>query len=175
MRRIPINDFERRIMKFIVRATKLSLAAVMLVVCLSASAQNNYEVRKDKDGFLEGRNYKAGGVVVMLFVKVFPGYETLYFNYLDDVWKKQQEALMKEGIILSYRVLQANAGHKDDYNVVLITEYKNRTTMDERSAEADMITRGITGSDQKMAEAFRDREKIRKIFGGKVTREIILR
>lgn len=162
-------------MKFITRATKFLLAAVMLVVCLSVSAQGPYEVRKDKDGFLEGRNYKSGGVFVLLFVKVFPGHETLYFNYLDDVWKKQQDALVKEGIIRSYKVLQANPGHKEDYNVVLITEYKDRTTMDERSAEADTITRGITGSDQKMAEAFRDREKIRKIFGGKVTREIILR
>lgn len=162
-------------MKFIAKAIKVSLAAAMLVICLSASAQSPYEVRKDKDGFLEGRNYKTGGVFVLLFVKVFPGQETLYFNYLDDVWKKQQEALLKEGIILSYRVLQANPGHKDDYNVVLITEYKNRTTMDERAAEADTIVRGITGSDQKMAEAFRDREKVRKIFGGKVTREIILR
>lgn len=160
-------------MRLITKLTKTLMGAIILVVCLSASAQ--IEVRKDKDGFLEGRNYKTGGVFVLLFVRVQPGQETLYFNYLDDVWKKQQEALKKEGVILSYKVLQANAGHKDDYNVVLITEYKDRTTMDERSAEADTIVRGITGSDQKMAEAFRDREKVRKIFGGKVTREIILR
>lgn len=155
------------------KAIKSLCAAVILIACLSASAQ--IEVRKDKDGFLEGRNYKSGGVWVMLFVRVHPGQETLYFNYLDDVWKKQQEALIKEGIILSYKVLQANAGHKEDYNVVLMTEYKSRTAMDENSAKADSIVRQITGSDQQMAEAFRDREKVRKIFGGKVTREIILR
>lgn len=160
-------------MRFIAKVSKTLFAALILVVCLSASAQ--IEVRKDKDGFLEGRNYKTGGVWVLLFVRVHPGQENLYFNYLDDVWKKQQEALIKEGIILSYKVLQANAGHKEDYNVVLMTEYKDRTAMDENSAKADMIVRGITGSDEKMAEAFRDREKVRKIFGGKVTREIILR
>lgn len=160
-------------MRIIAKVTIPLLTAGILAVFLSASAQ--IQVPKDKDGFLEGRNYKTGGVWVLLFVRVHPGQETLYFNYLDDVWKKQQEALKKEGIILSYKVLHANAGHKEDYNVVLMTEYKDRTTMDEYSAVADTITRGITGGDEKMAAAFRDREKIRKIFGGKVTREIILR
>jgi hypothetical protein len=160
-------------MRIIAKVIKPLFTAAMLIVCLSTSAQ--IQVNKDKDGFLEGRNYKAGGVWVMLFVRVHPGQETLYFNYLDDVWKKQQEALKKEGIILSYKILQANAGYKEDYNVVLMTEYKDRTTMDENAALADTIVRGITGSDEKMALAFRDREKIRKIFGGKVTREVILR
>lgn len=155
------------------RLIKSLFTAGILIMCLTTSAQ--IPVNKDKDGFLEGRNYKGGGVWVLLFVRVHPGQDTLYFNYLADVWKQQQEALKKEGIILSYKVLHANAGHKEDYNVVLMTEYKDRTTMDERSAEADTIVRGITGSDEKMALAFQDREKIRKIFGGKIAREIILR
>jgi hypothetical protein len=160
-------------MRINAKVMKSLLTAVVLFTCLTTSAQ--IQVKKDADGFLEGRNYKGAGVWVMLFVRVHPGQENLYFNYLADVWKRQQEALKKEGIILSYKVLQANAGHKEDYNVVLMTEYASRTAMDENSAKADTIVRGIVGTDEKMAEAFRDREKVRKIFGGKITREIILR
>src|SRR2546430_250044 len=114
-------------MKLITKIIKSSLTALLLIICVSAFAQNDvrkdgvrkdegskpptesrFEVRKDKDGFLEGRNFKTGSVWIVLFVRTLPGKDPIYLNYLADVWKRQQEALKQEGVVLSYKVLQTN-------------------------------------------------------------------
>ena len=138
---------------------------------------SDVEVKRDKDGFLEGRNYKADGSCwVILFVRVLPPAETVYFNYLDDGWKKQQEALKQAGIIRSYKVLYTNMVHKNDYNVMLMTEYKDRATLDEAQQGAyDAVNRQISGSDEKVVLAFRERAYMRTLLGGKISKEVILR
>jgi len=58
-------------MKLITKIIQNSMTALLLIICVSASGQNEahkdagsapanesrFEVRKDKDGFLEGRNF----------------------------------------------------------------------------------------------------------------------
>src|SRR5262249_51337916 len=85
----------------------------------SEDSTKGIEVKRDKDGFLEGRDYKMGGCWVILFVRVLPPAETGYFNYLADGWKKQQEALNTAGIIGRYTIMYTNRAHKNDYNFML--------------------------------------------------------
>ena len=167
-------------MKLIARVTKSLFMCVMLMICLSVSANvgspSDTEVRRDKDGFVEGQNFKEGSCWVILFVRVLPEAETAYFNYLDDGWKKQQDILKKEGVILSYKVLRTNMVHKNDYNVMLMTEYRDRAALDEaQQGTYDAVGRMISGSDEKVVLAFRERAHMRTLFGGKITKEIILR
>lgn len=167
-------------MKLIAKVTKSLLMCAMLVICLSASANVgsplDTEVRRDKDGFVEGQNFKDGSCWVFLFVRVLPEAESVYFNYLDDGWKKQQEILKKEGVILSYKVMRTNMVHKNDYNVMLMTEYKDRATLDAaQQGTYDAVGRMISGSDEKVVMAFRERAHMRTLFGGKITKEVILK
>jgi hypothetical protein len=179
-------------MRLIKKLIKSSMAALLLIVCFSASGQvgvrrdgpseattsptgTRFEVRKDKDGFLEGHNFKTGTVWIVLFVRVMPGKDGVYFNYLADVWKRQQELLKQDGVILSYKVLQTNQIHKDDFNVVLMTEYKSRASIDENQGKLDTVVRQVTGTDEVTMAAYREREKVRRFFGGKICREIIFR
>jgi hypothetical protein len=166
--------------KLYIAIARTLIASVVLILCLSAFAQGggspDVNVKKDKDGFLEGRDYKSGSCWVILFVRVLPPAETVYFNYLADGWKKQQEALKQAGVILSYRVMHTNMVHKNDYNVLLMTEYKDRATLDEAQQGAyDAIGRQISGSDEKVVLAFRERAGMRTLLGGKITKEVILR
>src|SRR5262249_27291197 len=180
-------------MRIAARLIRSVFVSLVLIICVSASSRvgsapraetasgsedstKGVEVKRDKDGFLEGRDYKMGGCWVILFVRVLPPAETVYFNNLADGWKKQQEALKKAGIVLSYKIMYTNMAHKNDYNVMLMTEYKDRATLDEAQQGAyDTIGRQISGTDEKVALAFRERANMRTLFGGKITREVILR
>ena len=172
---------------------KSSLVVLFLLICASQSTQieaskhqqdgqngntvskSRFEVHKDKDGFLEGRNYKTGSVWIVLFVRTLHGRDPIYFNYLADVWKRQQEALKQEVVVLSYKILQTNQIHKDDFNVLVMTEYKSRASIDENQLKMDTVIRSIVGKDEVTMAAYRERETVRRVFGGKICREIIFR
>ena len=176
-------------MRLITRIITNSITALLLLICVSASGQNSirkdeagnpaapsrFEVRKDRDGFLEGRNYKTGAVWIVLFVRTLPGKDPIYFNYLADVWKRQQEALKQEGVVLDYKVLQTNQIHKDDFNVLVMTQYKSRASIDENQGKLDTVIRQVVGKDEVTMAAYRERETVRRVFGGKICREVIFR
>jgi len=176
-------------MKLITKLIQNSIAALLLIICVAASAQNEgrkadggnppaasrFEVRKDKDGFLEGRNYKNGAVWIVLFVRTLPGKDPIYFNYLADVWKRQQELLKQDGVVLDYKVLQTNQIHKDDFNVLVMTQYKSRASIDENQGKLDTVVRQVVGKDEVTMAAYRERETVRRVFGGKICREVIFR
>lgn len=167
-------------MKLTAKVTKSLLMCVMLMVCLSVSAnvgnRSDIEVKRDKDGFVEGQSFKEGSCWVILFVRVLPEAETAYLNYLADGWKKQQEMMKKEGYVLSYTVLRTNMVHKNDFNIMLVTEYKDRATLDAaQQGVYDAVGRMISGTDEKVAAVFLERAHMRTVLGGKISKEIILK
>jgi hypothetical protein len=149
----------------------LAGAVLVLAALLCVSA---YTQIPDKDGFPEGRNFKDGTVWVMTFARNPYGQDITYFNAVADVWKKQQEALKKEGIILSYKVLQPNAGSLDDYNAILMTEYKDFRVMEENADKQTVILRKIASENPESSRILQD-DKVREFFGTKVVREVVLR
>jgi hypothetical protein len=66
--------------------------------------------------------------------------------------------------------------HKNDYNVMLMTEYKDRAALDDaQQGVYDAVGRMISGSDEKVVLAFRERAHMRTLLGGKITKEVILK
>ena len=51
------------------------------------------------------RPFRNGSVWSVSFIKMKPGMETAYLNYIAADWKRKQEALKKDGQILSYKVI----------------------------------------------------------------------
>ncbi len=66
-----------------------------------------------------------------------PGMESSYLNYIAGDWKREQEALKKDGQILSYKVIQTEAHGAGDFNLMLMTEYKNLATMEANETKED--------------------------------------
>ena len=46
------------------------------------------------------RPYRNGSVWNVAFIRMKPGMETAYLNYIATDWKRNQEAMKKEGLIL---------------------------------------------------------------------------
>jgi len=51
--------------------------------------------------------------------------DTAYLNYVAGDWKREQEALKKDGQIISFKVLTTEAHGASDWNIMLMSEYKD--------------------------------------------------
>src|ERR1700752_3664575 len=71
------------------------------------------------------RPYRNGSVWNVAFIRMKPGMDTAYLNYIATDWKKEQDAAKKEGLIVSYKVLTTEAHGSGDFNIMLMTEYKD--------------------------------------------------
>ena len=120
------------------------------------------------------RPYRNGTVWDVAFIKMKPGMETAYLNYIATDWKRNQEASKKDGLILSYKVLTTEAHGSTDWNIMLMTEYKDMATMEANEAKADALLQKVIGDDQKQMQGYRERLEIREVMGNRLAREIVL-
>ncbi len=120
------------------------------------------------------RPYRNGSVWNVAFIKMKPGMETAYLNYIATDWKRNQESMKKEGLIVSYKVLTTEAHGSADFNIMLMTEYKDLATMEANEAKADNLAQTVMGNDQKQMQGYRERLEIREVLQDRLAREIIL-
>jgi pullulanase/glycogen debranching enzyme len=120
------------------------------------------------------RPFRNGSVWNVAMIRMKPGMETAYLNYLANDWKRNQEAAKKEGLLLSYRVLATEAHGTNDWNLLLMTEYKDLATMEANEDKADALSQKVVGDDQKQMQGYKDRSEIREVMGERLAREIVL-
>jgi hypothetical protein len=80
----------------------------------------------------------------------------------------------KEGLILSYRVLTTEGHDQTDWNMLLMTEYKDLATMEANQQKGDAFFQKAVGDDQKQMQGYKDRLEIREVLGTRLAREIVL-
>ncbi len=120
------------------------------------------------------RPYRNGTVWNIGFIRMKPGMDTAYLNYVATDWKRQQEALKKDGLILSYKVLTTEAHGTGDFNIMLMTEYKDLATMEANQTKADALAQQVIGDDQKQIQGYKERLEIREVLQNRLAREIVL-
>lgn len=144
--------------------TQRLLAACLIVctflLCLSVFAQM--------------RPFRNGPVWTIAFIRMKPGMETAYLNYIASEWKKEQEALKAEGITLSYKVLATEGHGSQDFNLMLLTEYKDLATMEANEKKTDALAQKVVGNDEKQMQGYKERADLREVLGQRLAREIVL-
>jgi hypothetical protein len=120
------------------------------------------------------RPFKNGTVWSIAFIRMKPGMETAYLNYIAGDWKREQEALKKEGQSLSYKVVQTEAHGSNDWNLMLMTEYKDLATYEANLEKTDALLQKVIGDDEKQRQGYRDRLAIREVLAERLGREIVL-
>ncbi len=120
------------------------------------------------------RPYRNGSVWDIAFIRIKPGMNAAYMNYLATSGKKEQEALKNDGLILSYKVLSTEGHSAGDFNLLLMTEYKDMATMEANEAKEDAVTQKVVGDDQKQMQGYKDRLDIREVMGERLAREVVL-
>ena len=115
-----------------------------------------------------------GTVWTLSFIRVKAGMGPAYDKYLAGEWKKEQEALKGAGIILSYKVIGTEAHSPTDWDLMLMTEYKDLASFEANQDKADALLQKMFGGDEKVMQGFKDRSEIREVLGTRLAREIIL-
>ncbi len=138
-----------------------SLAVSLLLLGASAFAQVS-------------RPFRNGSVWDIGFIRMKPGMESAYLNYIATDWKRNQEELKRDGLILSYKVLTTESHGANDWNIMLMTEYKDLATMEANEARADALLQRVVGNDEKQRQGYRERLEVREVMGGRLAREIVL-
>jgi hypothetical protein len=141
---------------------KLAAAAALLVLGLSVYAAQVV------------RPYRNGSVWSVAFIRVKPGMDEEYMKYISRNWKAEHEALKKENIILSYKVMTTEAHSPTDWNMLLMTEYKDLATMEANAPKEDELAQKIFGDDQQQMQGYKEREEIREVMGTRLARELVL-
>lgn len=137
----------------------------LFIVTLTLSSTASAQVK---------RPYHDGSVWVVGVIAMKPGMDGAYKNYVATAWKKEQDALKKDGIILSYMVLQTETHSATDWNMLLMTEYKDLASYEASLAKTDNLLQTVIGNDEKQMQGYRERLQIREVLGNRIARQIIL-
>ena len=148
------------------KLNKKTLAGALLTASLLVAGLSVYAQVK--------RPYRDGTVWTIAFIRMKPGMNTAYLTYIATDWKKNQEAAKKEGLIVSYKVLETEGHSPTDFNLMLMTEFKDLASMEANQDKADALAQKVIGDDQKQMQGYKDRSEIREIIGLRLAREIVL-
>ena len=121
------------------------------------------------------RPFHDGSVWDITFVKAKPGVGLKYMNFLATEWKTEQEALKKAGLILDYKVISTESHGTTDWDLMLMTEFKDLATMEAtQDKREEVANKALQSNDEKMIAGYEERANWREIVGNRLAREIIL-
>lgn len=139
--------------------TTLGLFVLLSVFAVNASAQ--------------AKEWKDGTVYTVTMVRTKAGMGDEYLKSLRTTLKLMYDEAMKQGLIISYKVLQGNSANRDDFDTMLLTEYKNMAAMEGHDTQWDAIRDKVIGGAQPELNLMKNRLEYREILGEKMMREVI--
>jgi hypothetical protein len=119
--------------------------------------------------------YTEGPVWSITMVKTKPGMGDDYLKTLAKIYKSTNDEMKKQGLIMDYKVLIGNNANAQDFDVLLMVEYKNMAAFDTLREKADPIADKILGSEEVQRQGAIKRMEIRDILGDKLMREVTLK
>ena len=149
-------------MKSVHKVILSSLVSVLLLLAVSVYGQVH-------------KYFTPGSVWGVTMIRIHPGMDQAYLEYLDTQLKKESDISIKNGFMKSYKILR---GQDDDssWNMLILREYDSYASLEKNQEKADEVLRQATGiDDQKGMQGYVDRSKIRDVTGTKFMRELVLK
>ena len=119
--------------------------------------------------------YTEGPVWAITMVKTKPGMGDDYLKTLAKIYKSTNDEMKKQNLIMDYKVLLGNNANPQDFDILLMVEYKNMAAFDGLREKADPIADKILGSEEVQRQGAIKRMEIREIMGNKLMREVTLK
>ena len=121
------------------------------------------------------RPYTEGPVVNVSAIRTEPGMFDEYMKYVAGPYKQFMDEQQKAGIIVSWTVYAVVPQGPHDPDLYLVTTFKNMAALDGLDAKTDPIVDKVYGSMEKSNAGAIDREKIRKLLGDQLMRELVIK
>lgn len=98
-----------------------------------------------------------------------------YMDYLTKTWMANQEYAKSQGWLLDYHVLQSINPRDGEPNIILITRFADMPTAAEAERRGDILNKRMSQDDHAAAAASGQRNKMRKLMGSVLYREMVKR
>ena len=118
--------------------------------------------------------FSPGTVWTVTMIKMAPGMDQTYLEYLDGQFKKGEDAQIKAGFQKSYKILRT----MDDggaWNLLILREYTSLSSLEANVEKSDAVLQQTSGTDQAQMKGYEDRSKYREVVGTKYARELVLK
>jgi hypothetical protein len=143
---------------------------VTLAACASMAVIGAGLVRAQSDA-----PYTEGPVWGITMVKTKPGMTDDYLKVLAKIYKATNDEMKKQGLIMDYKILLGTDSNPQDFDILLMVEFKNMAAFDNQREKADPIADKILGSEEMQRQGAIKRMEIREIMGNKLMREVTLK
>lgn len=77
-------------------------------------------------------------------------------------------------MILSYKVIRTEAHSPNDWDLMLMVEFKDLASLEANEDKADAMLQKMFGGDEKVMQGFKERSEIREVLGTRLAREVVL-
>lgn len=150
---------------------KIKVVILITAFCVVAG----YSRAQSSSSGASGAPYTEGSVWDITLVKTKPGMSDDYLRGLGQTLKGAMEEQKKQGIIMDYKVLLGDASGRDDFNILIMVEYKNMAAFDGLREKTDPIMAKVIGNQDTQRQMAVKRLDIREILGTKTMREVTLK
>ena len=151
----------------------MKIKAVILITAFCVVA--GYSRAQTSSSGSSGAPYTEGSVWDITLVKTKPGMDDDYLRGLGQTLKGAMEEQKKQSIIMDYKVLLGDASNRDDFNILIMVEYKNMAAFDGLREKTDPIMAKVIGNQDTQRQMAVKRLDIREILGTKTMREVTLK
>ena len=143
---------------------------VMIAACAALAVIAAGLVRAQSDA-----PYTEGPVWTITMVKTKAGMTDDYLKALAKIYKSTNDEMKKQGLIMDYKILIGNDATPQDFDILLMVEFKNMAAFDGLREKADPIADKILGSEDARRQGAIKRMELREIMGNKLMREVTLK
>src|SRR5580692_5120788 len=144
------------------------IKTIILSMCLATSSLSLNARAQDE------RAYTEGPVTDVAYIRVEYGHFEEYIDWLNSTWKPTMEATKKAGLIIDYKIFAAAPKSPDQPNIIRMITYKNMAALD-KGIEQEAVAKKVIGSTEFQNKARVARNEYRKLLGGELIRELILK
>jgi hypothetical protein len=122
------------------------------------------------------RPYTEGPVLTFEYIRTKPGMFDKYIEYLDGNYKRIMDAQKKAGVILDYAVYASPGITESDWDVLLVTTFKNMAALDNLQDRTEPIMAATVSQNREQAnQAYVGRGSMRDAVGQRLLRQLILK
>jgi len=145
----------------------------LIVECLAALAVPAIALYAPAPVQAQDKPWSEGSVWTITMIHVKPGMFDMYMRELLPMRKKINDEAKKQGLVLSSHILSGNSSGRDDFDLMILEEYKNWAAFDGLTAKYDALMKNVVGPEDKQLQVMTKRSEVRDIIGEKVMQEIV--
>lgn len=118
------------------------------------------------------RVWDQGSIWSVSYVETKPGQFNAYIKDLSNVWRRYLDAQKKDGLVLSYRILNVDAPRDNEPDLILLIEFKDWAAYGTGVEYFEKQAVALQGSIEASLQSNVDRAALRTLRGGVTAQEI---